>query len=484
MFLCVHAMLLAKAGTELLDVDDHLVLQKGAGFTAATEELIEQLGGIQRLGSILASKLAARPDAGEAAVSPPASLPHGILDSAARGELQNVAKWLNTGGLADALWSTTEVVGKTGQASTYGLLHAAATSGHLEVVKELLKRGASVDLQSSFGSTALMRAALYGHLSTLLLLLQQSSNPDLQDLRGRTALMHAAGKGQEACVQALLRAEANTELLDTNGDTALWHAEAKSHTATAELIRQHAARQPPVASPAAAPLASLPLEIYMSAQRGELQTVANWLNTGGLVDTLRPTVTRSDGRFLTLGLLHAAAEGGQLEMMRELLKHGASVDLQNNLGTTALTFAAFYGHTSILLLLLQHSANPDLQNVEGMTALMAAAGEGQEACIEALLRAEANIELLDKRGRTALHWVLGRIHSNSAVTKGHTATARRLRQHGCLSLGSEFRAYSIFGVTLCAVLPLSRVELCATMGVNGVALSILWAVLYAPRLQP
>ena len=476
-------MLLAKAGTELLDVDDHLVLQKGAGFTAATEELIEQLGGIQRLGSILASKLAARPDAGEAAVSPPASLPHGILDSAARGELQNVAKWLNTGGLADALWSTTEVVGKTGQASTYGLLHAAATSGHLEVVKELLKRGASVDLQSSFGSTALMRAALYGHLSTLLLLLQQSSNPDLQDLRGRTALMHAAGKGQEACVQALLRAEANTELLDTNGDTALWHAEAKSHTTTAELIRQHAARQPPVASPAA-PLASLPLEIYMSAQRGELQTVANWLNTGGLVDTLRPTVTRSDGRFLTLGLLHAAAEGGQLEMMRELLKHGASVDLQNNLGTTALTFAAFYGHTSILLLLLQHSANPDLQNVEGMTALMAAAGEGQEACIEALLRAEANIELLDKRGRTALHWVLGRIHSNSAVTKGHTATARRLRQHGCLSLGSEFRAYSIFGVTLCAVLPLTRVELCATMGLNGVALSILWAVLYAPTLQP
>ena len=99
------------------------------------------------------------------------------------------------------------------------------------------------------------------------------------------------------------------------------------------------------------------------------------------------------------------------------------------------------------------------------------------------MRAEANTELLDKRGRTALHWAQGRVNSNSAVTKGHTASARRLRQK-CLSLGSEFRAYSIFGVTLCAVLPLSRVELCATMGLNGVALSILWAVLYAPTLQP
>ena len=98
------------------------------------------------------------------------------------------------------------------------------------------------------------------------------------------------------------------------------------------------------------------------------------------------------------------------------------------------------------------------------------------------MRAEANTELLDKRGRTALHWAQGRVNSNSAVTKGHTASARRLRQQKCLSLGSEFRAYSIFGVTLCAVLPLTRAELCATMG--GVALSILWVVRYAPRLQP
>ena len=99
-----------------------------------------------------------------------------------------------------------------------------------------------------------------------------------------------------------------------------------------------------------------------------------------------------------------------------------------------------------------------------------------------LLRAEANTELLDKLGRTALHVAQGRINSNSAVTKGHTASAMRLWQQKCLTFGSGYRAYSIFGVTLCAVLPLSRAEVCVTTG--GVALFMLWVVRYAPRLQP
>ena len=94
--------------------------------------------------------------------------------------------------------------GNNGQTAAVALLHTAAANGHLEVVRVLLKRGASVDLQSNLGGTALMGAASYGRLSTLLLLLQHSANPDLQDKFGINALMMAAHAGQEACVQALL----------------------------------------------------------------------------------------------------------------------------------------------------------------------------------------------------------------------------------------------------------------------------------------
>ena len=133
-------------------------------------------------------------------MSSPASLPEEIHRSAQRGELQKVVRWLGKGELIDAFCSSPTA---GGQPSTATLLHAAATNDQLEMVRELLKRGASIDLQGSLGGTALMAAATQGHLSILLVLLQHSADPDLQDPHGGTALMLAAGGGQEACVQAL-----------------------------------------------------------------------------------------------------------------------------------------------------------------------------------------------------------------------------------------------------------------------------------------
>ena len=292
-------------------------------------------------------------------MSSPAPLPDEIQRSAKRAELQKVVKLLRKGGLADALCSTTAV---SGLPSTFTLLHAAACNGHLEMVRVLLKRGASVDLPSGLGNTALMGAAHRGYPFILLVLLQHSANPDLQGVHGCTALMQAALEGQEACVQALLQARANTELLDDqdghtalmsaadqghepcvqallrakaniellddDGDTALIIAEARGHTATAKLIRQHAAPPPPAAAalaatpdagePAESSPAPLPDEIQRSAKRGELQKVVKWLRKGGLVDALCSVPTHGGGPS-TATLLHIAAINGHLDMVRELL---------------------------------------------------------------------------------------------------------------------------------------------------------------------
>ena len=123
----------------------------------------------------------------------PLALPFEIHRFAQRGELQKVVKWLRKGGPIDALRSATTEGGKT---STETLLHAAAANDHLELVRVLLKRGASVDLQSVLGCTALMVAAYYGHPSTVRILLQHSADPDLQSVSGQTTLMHAAEQGQ------------------------------------------------------------------------------------------------------------------------------------------------------------------------------------------------------------------------------------------------------------------------------------------------
>ena len=83
-------------------------------------------------------------------MSAPAPLPEELRRSAVRGELQKVVKWLRKGGLVDALCPTTTVAGR---ATAITLLQEAAVNGHLAMVRELLKRGASVDLQTSLGGT-------------------------------------------------------------------------------------------------------------------------------------------------------------------------------------------------------------------------------------------------------------------------------------------------------------------------------------------
>ena len=119
------------------------------------------------------------------------------FDAAIEGDAQAVAAWLDKGGSVDA--GCTERKGAT-------LLMRAAVGGHEAVVRMLLQRGASVNLQAFFGATALMNAALNGHA---------------------------------AIVQALLDAKANTSLQTESGYTALMWAENLKQTAAAQLLRQH-----------------------------------------------------------------------------------------------------------------------------------------------------------------------------------------------------------------------------------------------------
>ena len=129
------------------------------------------------------------------------ALPKRVLVAAGKGESRAVAAWLDEGGGVDA---------RCAKQGARTLLMAAAAGGQEAMVRMLLQRGASVNLQDSFGCTALMAAAANGHTTT---------------------------------VQTLLDARADASLQSMNGSTALMAAERFSHSAVAQLLRQHAKRQ-------------------------------------------------------------------------------------------------------------------------------------------------------------------------------------------------------------------------------------------------
>lgn len=67
--------------------------------------------------------------------------------------------------------------------------------------------------------------------------------------------------------------------------------------------------------------------------------------------------------------LRAAASGGSLERVKELLDAGAPVDAKNNNGLTALIYAAVAGEAEVCQLLIEYNAQVDAESNDGCTAL-------------------------------------------------------------------------------------------------------------------
>ncbi len=512
---CVQTLLGAGANTELRD---------NRGFTALQHA--EQLGNAAVANLIRGAEAAKAEKSGSTAVMKSAgTLPAWDLSTM-------VDKALREGAPIDELCEGAPIDEHGDGRYHLSLLMAASGGGQLPLVKDLLRRGASVDLQNNMGMTALMIAAGRGFDPVVRELLQYKASADLQDSKELTALAHAAMQGQEACVKSLLGAGANSELRDFKDNTALQHAEQLGHAAVANLIRgaeaEKAEKSGATVGPAAAmqlttfdeglkitPLGeatrgrssmkstiiidglpvvlptefsdnlinvlrkmtrpigqtvelSMPrdvngmglgfaliefceevdaasairklngykldkshtfivssfeagsfaarseqrkkdvigaLAVYQimgAALRGEQETVGVALWCGMDINTLTDELCRRSLAPGLFSLLMAASLGGQLPLVKDLLGCGASIDLQNNMGLTALMIAAQHGHESVVRRLLQHNANVDQQDVKGGTALMVAALEGDEACARALLDAGASIELRDKHGKTAL----------------------------------------------------------------------------------
>ncbi|MFI7640384.1 ankyrin repeat domain-containing protein [Nonomuraea sp. NPDC049400] len=109
-----------------------------------------------------------------------------------------------------------------------------------------------------------------------------------------------------------------------------------------------------------------------------------------------------------------AATAGEGEEVRRLLDGGASPDVPDEDGTTALyqaCAAACWGHKGAVIALLDSGADPSRQeDVErsAMTALHWAASNEHLAVVRALLGGGADPGIADSAGRTALHHAAGR----------------------------------------------------------------------------
>ena len=134
-------------------------------------------------------------------------LPEGVGRAARQGDERAVAAWLDEGGSVDA--GCAEFGGVT-------LLLEAAVGGQEAIMRMLLQRGASVNLQTSVGGTVLMGAAIAGHTTIVQTLLDAKADASLQSDSGRTALM-AAEEVRQVDTRAALQQQSHRRILPSRG---------------------------------------------------------------------------------------------------------------------------------------------------------------------------------------------------------------------------------------------------------------------------
>ena len=105
--------------------------------------------------------------------------------------------------------------------------------------------------------------------------------------------------------------------------------------------------------------------VFKSIAAGDgAAVVESWIESGGHVDARLIEDGKDAGT-----LLAACVTCGRGSVVDLLLRRGANVDVQNEIGWNALMSAAFEGNVALVRRLLEWRARTDLQNHNGNTAL-------------------------------------------------------------------------------------------------------------------
>lgn len=278
-------------------------------------------------------------------------------------------------------------------------LMVAAEQGNLEIVQELIRRGANVNLDDIDSWTSLISAAKEGHIEVVQELLENNANVEHRDMGGWTALMWAAYKGRTEVARLLLEKEANPNITGQYCVYPIIWAAGRGHAEIVHLLLQHGAKVNCSDKYGTTPL-------IWAARKGHYDCVMHLLANGADVD--------QEGANSMTALI-VAVKGGYTEVVKELLKRNPNVNMTDKDGNTALAIAAKEGHTEIVQDLLDAGTYVNIPDRSGETMLIGAVRGGHVEIVRALLNKYADIDVRGQDGKTALYW---------AVEKGNATMVR------------------------------------------------------------
>jgi ankyrin repeat protein len=339
----------------------------------------------------------------------------------------------------------------------YGALpmQEAAAIGDAEMLRLLIEGGADVESPNAEGQTALMAVARSGRIDAARLLLDKGADPNARETwGGQTALMWTVVQRQLDMMDVLIDAGADVDARAVARD---WE---RHITAEPRIKELHAAGFTPLLYAAregcldcarrlveegadvdlADPDGVTP--VMMALMNRRFDTAAFLVGAGAevnrwdwwgrtplyhAVDMNRmptsgrrefPTLDEATGLDVAHMLLDRGADPNiRLKLIppeRAMVADRVADDHVVNVGTTALTRAAYGADVDMVRLLLEHGADATIRSGYDVSAVFAAAAVGGArgrakteddiiACLELLVPAGADLSWTDDTGRTPMH---------------------------------------------------------------------------------
>jgi ankyrin repeat protein len=294
------------------------------------------------------------------------------------------------------------------------LFCAAAGSGKLEVVEQLIKKGIDINAFDTHSSNALLCAARKGRLDIVKFLLAKGADIECKDDRGETLLLKAVPFDKKA-IEILLDNQADINAIDQNGYT-VTHINISIYYSKDSLgiLKLLIERGAPINT--ANNLGQTPLHqtitsliYHLSYYKKALKSISYLIEKGADINA---GILGNDYRSGDTPL-HLAVKHYKLELVKFLIDKGANKNAKNGRGETPL-YAAIHslphsGEKSkrfklkkIIQFLLENDVDLVLQDEDGYTPLHLSTYKDFDL-VKLLIDKGADKNARNKKGNTPLH---------------------------------------------------------------------------------
>ncbi|XP_047997219.1 serine/threonine-protein phosphatase 6 regulatory ankyrin repeat subunit B isoform X2 [Leguminivora glycinivorella] len=253
-------------------------------------------------------------------------------------------------------------------------LHLAAEHGYLQVCDALLTNKAFINSKARNGRTALHLAAMNGYAHLVKFLIRDhNAMIDVLTLKKQTPLHLAAASGQIEVCKLLLELGANIDATDELGQKPIHAAAQNNYSEVVQLFLQQHPNLVMATTKDGNTCA------HIAAIQGSVKVIEE------LMKFDRTGVISARNKLNDSTPLQLAAEGGHADVVRVLVRAGASCTDENRAGLTAVHLAAEHGHTNVLDVMRSTNTLRISSKKLGLTPLHIAAYYGQAETVRELL---------------------------------------------------------------------------------------------------